>query len=301
VRLLPFALIAVLLAAGCGGGGNSQAGAAGKGTLAAVLARPGPDVALVQGTNDYAIGPIRVTFLVVDQHARAITRPRARVWVGTSLDSRPLLTTQAVLEPIGLPGRPHTATGGVTTIYVAHFRLDRPGTYTIVAQPNGAPIQGIANLRVAKHSQAPGVGDTAVPSHTPTLASTHGDLAALTTAHPPDRSLLRYSVAASLAVHVPFVLVFATPKFCTTRTCGPVVDVAQAVQKKLAGKGLRFIHVEIYQDNNPAQGFNRWVKEWRLPSEPYVFLVGRDGRVAGRFEGSVSVAELLSAVRAKLL
>ena len=66
------------------------------------------------------------------------------------------------------------------------------------------------------------------------------------------------------------------------------------MQKRFAGRGVRFIHVEIYQDNNPAQGFNRWVKEWRLPSEPFVFLVGRDGRIKARFEGSVSVAELVA-------
>ena len=64
------------------------------------------------------------------------------------------------------------------------------------------------------------------------------------------------------------------------------------MQQRFAGSGVRFIHVEIYQDNNPAQGFNRWVTEWRLPSEPWVFLVGRDGRIKARFEGSVSVAEL---------
>jgi hypothetical protein len=73
------------------------------------------------------------------------------------------------------------------------------------------------------------------------------------------------------------------------------------VQKRLAGTGVRFIHVEVYQDNNPAQGVNRWFKEWRLPSEPFVFLVGRDGRIKGRFEGSVSVGELSAAVRQDLL
>ena len=153
---------------------------------------------------------------------------------------------------------------------------------------------------MAKRPQAPAVGDKAIASRTPTLASAHGDVASLTTANPPDLSLLRYSVADSLAVHAPFVLAFATPKFCTSRTCGPEVDVVQAVQKRFSGSGIRFIHVEIYQDNNPAAGFNRWVKEWRLPSEPFVFLVGRDGRIKARFEGSVSTAELAAAVRADL-
>jgi hypothetical protein len=291
-------LLLVALLAGCGGGGSKQHAEAG--TLAAFLDRPGADVAAVQGTSDYAVGDVRLTFLVVDRRARLISKPRARVLVGTGLDSKPLLETTARLEPIGIPGRSEAATGGARSIYVARFRLAKPGRYTFVAQPGGAAIQAVGNLQVARHPVAPAVGDRAIPSRTPTIASTHGDLAALTTAHPPDRSLLRYSVADSLAAHVPFVLVFATPKFCTSRTCGPVVDVVEAVQRRFGGRGVRFIHVEIYTDNNPAQGQNRWVREWRLPSEPWVFVVGRDGRIDARFEASVSVAELTAAVRKML-
>jgi hypothetical protein len=296
VRLarLVFLIAAALGAAACGG---SKAGTgAAPGSLGAQLARPGPDVALVQGTSDYTPGDVRVTFLVIDSKSRPVERPHARVWVGPSLDGRPAVSTEATLEPIGVPGHSAAAVGDVTRIYVARFVLAKPGRYTLVAQPDGARIQGMATLDVARHPQAPAVGDRAIASRTPTLASAHGDAAALTTAHPPDRSLLRYSVADSLAAHVPFVLVFATPKFCTSRTCGPVVDVAQAVQRRFARSGVRFVHVEIYEDNNPAQGFNRWVKEWRLPSEPWVFVVGRDGRIKARFEGSVSAAELSAAV-----
>jgi hypothetical protein len=289
---------AALGAAACGGSGQKPPAA---NTLGAVLDRPGQDVSLVQGTGDYSVGQVRVTFLVVDHQARVISRPRARIWVGRSLDSPPVLTSEARLESIGIPGQSEAASGGATSIFVARFRLAQPGRYTLVAQPVGAEIQGVGTLDVRKRPQAPAVGDEAIPSRTPTLASAGGDTAALTTARPPDASLLRYSVADSLAAHVPFVLVFATPKYCESRTCGPVVDVAEAVQKRFAARGVRFIHVEIYEDNDPSKGQNRWVREWRLPSEPWVFLVGRDGRIKARFEGSVSVAELEAAVRATLL
>ena len=72
-----------------------------------------------------------------------------------------------------------------------------------------------------------------------------------------------------------------------------------AVQKR--EPAVRFIHVEIYKDNVVAKGENQWVREWRLPSEPWLFLVGRDGRIEAKFEGSVSVDELDAAVRAELL
>jgi hypothetical protein len=207
-----------------------------------------------------------------------------------------------VLEPIGVPGESAPAAGGMTKIYVAHFSLPRTGRYWLVAEPvGGAPIQAVGNVIVTRKSRAPEVGDRAIPSRTPTIASTHGNFRALTTRRPPDKALLRYSVADSLRAHVPFVLVFATPEFCTSRTCGPVVDVVDAVRRRLTGKGIRFIHVEIYKNNNPANGENRWVREWGLPSEPWIFLVGRDGRVKARFEGSVSVAELAAAVEKNLL
>jgi hypothetical protein len=293
-------LVVALALAGCGSG-TSDSATSRPGTLDAILARPGPDVSLVQGTFDYAVGDVRVSFLVVDSKAALIAKPWATVWVGRSLESIPLLTTRARLEPIGIPGASEAASGGATRIYVARFRLARPGRYTIVAQPEGARIQGIGNLDVAAHPQAPGVGAKAVASRTPTLATTHGDPAPLTTANPPDRSLLRYSVADSVRAHAPFVLVFATPKYCTSRTCGPTVDVVEAVQRRFAGSGVRFIHVEIYRDNDPAQGYNRWFREWGLVGEPFVFLVGRDGRIKARFVGSVSAGELATAVKARLL
>ena len=62
-------------------------------------------------------------------------------------------------------------------------------------------------------------------------------------------------------------------------------------------KGVRYIHVEVYKDNNPGLGYNRWFKEWHLPTEPWTFLVGSDGRIKDRFEGSMSVNELAAAVR----
>ena len=306
MRIGAVALAAALLAAGCGAsrGGTDVATTPppAAGTLGAILSFPGPDVALVAGTADYQPGPVRFSFDVVRSDGKAVYRPTARVWVGRSLASRPLARATATVEPVGVPGKSKAALGGITRVYVARFSLPATGKYWLVAQPvGGEAIQGMANLILTAKSPAPEVGDRAVPSKTPTLASTHGNLRALTTARPPDRELLQYSVADSLRAHAPFVVAFATPAFCTSRTCGPVVDVVDAVRKQLAGSGVRFVHVEIYKDNDPQKGQNQWVREWRLPSEPWTFLVGRDGRIKARFEGSFSVAELAAAVKHDLL
>jgi hypothetical protein len=181
-------------------------------------------------------------------------------------------------------------------------RLPRPGKYWLLAEPDGGKekVQALGNVVVVNDDPEPDVGDPAPASETPTLASTGGDLSKLTTRTQPDETLLRDSVAGSLRAKAPFVVTFSTPKFCTSRTCGPVVDVVEETAKRCEDTDVRFIHVEVYEDNDPAKGYNRWVREWGLQTEPWTFAVGRDGKIVDRFEGAVSVHELEDTVREKL-
>ena len=185
--------------------------------------------------------------------------------------------------------------GEAQDVYVAQLEVVEPGTYWLLAEPvGGRKIQAVGNVVVKETTAAPDVGAPAVASETPTLAN--ATLDQLTTSTKPDRELYEGSVADALAAKEPFVVAFATPKYCTSRTCGPVVDVVSDVRRRHADAGIRFIHAEIYEDNDPTKGQNSWVREWNLPSEPWVFVVGKDGKVAERFEGTVSVRELDEAV-----
>jgi hypothetical protein len=287
-------LAAAALSAGCGGFRTSRGG-----TLDSILQRPGPDVALTAGASEFVQGDVRYPFLVIRNDARPVYRRDATVWVAKTRTDEPFAHSTARLEPIGVPGRSEAAFGGVTSIYVAHLHIPRTGRYWLVAQPDGAKIQAFGVLDVRSRSSSVAVGARAPRSATPTLATAPAER--ITTSRPPDLPLLRHSVASSLAAHAPFVVTFATPKFCTSRTCGPVVDVVEAVRRRFAERGVRFIHVEVFRDNNPRRGYDTWMRQWGLQSEPWVFLVGRDGRVKAKFEGSVSVAELTAAVSAKLL
>jgi hypothetical protein len=286
-------LVVAALLTGCGGSKSSS------GTLESILARPGPDVAVTEGAGDFVPGLVRYPFMVIRSDARPVYRPSAHIWVGTGRYAKPFERTTARLEPIGVPGLSGPAAGNVNRLYVAQLRIPRPGRYWLVAAPEGARIQAVGVFDVHAHSPTPAVGARAPDSSTPTLAD--APAVHLTTRRPPDVGLLRYSVAGSLAAHRPFVVTFATPKFCTSRTCGPVVDVVDAVRRRFASTDVRFIHVEVYTDNEPAKGYNRWMRQWGLRSEPWTFLVGRDGRVKAKFEGSVSQAELAAAVRRTLL
>jgi hypothetical protein len=287
-------LLAAGVLAGCGTASHDTgSNASSAKTLRAVWDRPGQNVTVVPGASDFGPGTVRYSFLVVRKDGAAVYRPTAAVSVARGLDDEPFQHVTAHLERVGVPGGD---TGDVPALYVAALRLPRTGTYWLVAEPKGAAVQALGQLKVKARTDSPAVGAPAPRSATPTLGE--APLAKLTTRTPPDRDLLRWSIAESIAARKPFVAVFATPKYCASRTCGPVVDVAEAVAKDFPR--VRFIHVEIYEDNDPQKGENRWVRQWRLPSEPWVFLVGPDGRIRAKFEGAVSVRELRRAVRATL-
>jgi hypothetical protein len=292
--LTAIVIVTAALLAGCGGSSPSSTG-----TLDALVKRPGPNVPVIAGAADFQPGLVRFPFLVLGNDLRPVERRTARVWVAIGRGREPFARATARLESIGVPGRT-AATNGIR-IYVARLPIPRAGRYWLVAEPTGARIQALGSFDVAAHSASPPVGARAPRSDTPTLASVGGDAARLTTRRPPDRALLRYSVAGSLAAHRPFVVSFVSPAFCDSRTCGPVVDVVDAVRRRFSASGVRFIHVEAYRDNDPRKGFNRWMRQWGLPSEPWTFLVGSDGRVTAKFEGPVSEAELVAAVQRTLL
>ena len=296
-------VLSCLLVAGCGGSGgetSTTAGDSGGGmTLEELWRAPGDDVAIVPGTANHEPGDVRVSFLVIDAEGRVVTLPTARVWVAEDVGAQPFLESSAKLERIGVPGGD---VADASHIYVARLQLDRPGKYWLLAEPEGGAtkVQALGNVVVVKEDSASDVGDPAIASDNPTIASTGGDLSKLTTRTPPDESLLEYSIAASLEAHAPFVVTFATPKFCSSRTCGPVVDVVEEVAHRFEGSDVRFIHVEVFEDNDPAKGYNRWMQEWRLPTEPWTFLVDGTGKIVERYEGPVSVNELEQAVHDKL-
>jgi hypothetical protein len=93
----------------------------------------------------------------------------------------------------------------------------------------------------------------------------------------------------------PIVLLFATPEFCQSRVCGPVVDVAKQAAKEYGDKAA-FIHMDIYKGNDPENGPRPQVRAFRLPSEPYLFTIDRTGIVRDAVEGAFGLKVMREAV-----
>ncbi|MCW2958488.1 MAG: hypothetical protein JWP18_1291 [Solirubrobacterales bacterium] len=184
------------------------------------------------------------------------------------------------------------------SVYVADVPLAVEGKIVVVAvaRMDGRLLStGPYSMEVgSKGTTPPAVGERAPKVSTPTLASVGGDASKISTRVPPAEDLLRTDLADVLGKK-PVVLVFATPQLCVSRVCGPVVDVAEQV-KAAVGDKVAFIHQEIYNDNEVAKGFRPQVRAYRLPTEPWTFIIDRTGKVSARFEGAESVGELQRAV-----
>tara|TARA_B100001971_G_C17955213_1_gene414582 strand:- start:207 stop:614 length:408 start_codon:yes stop_codon:yes gene_type:complete len=123
------------------------------------------------------------------------------------------------------------------------------------------------------------------------------DLTTITSSTDPDPDLYRLSINDALKEEQPLVVVFATPAFCVSATCGPQVEIVSSLKERFAGKA-NFIHVEVFANphemeaGRPAGGFVPAVSEWSLPTEPWTFIMDHSGVVAAKFEGFTTLDEL---------
>jgi len=187
------------------------------------------------------------------------------------------------------------------SVYLAQVDFPRPGSYVVsaVTKLNGQLVAASpAQVRVGYARDIPGVGDRAVRVHTPTVASVGGDIAKIDTRVPPD-SMHEVDLADALHRGRPVVLLFSTPALCESRVCGPVTDVAEEVKSEF-GDDVDFIHMEVYEDNDPNKGLRPQVRAWGLQTEPWAFVIDSKGVVIARIQGAFSADELRDAVRRAL-
>ncbi|MFL5779041.1 MAG: peroxiredoxin family protein [Chloroflexota bacterium] len=199
---------------------------------------------------------------------------------------------------------------GQRGVYVTDATFDHAGLWgaEFTTEAPNSPKQVIrVPFEVQPTTPTVRVGDHAPPTPTPTLASVNGDVGKISTDQHPDADFYTTSVDQALAKHQPFVLAFATPKFCTSAQCGPTLDRLKPVAK--AHPGLTFINVEPYKlkevsgqlqpvlSSDGQLQATDVTRQWGLLTEPWIFVVDRDGVVRGSFESVVGDAELEAALK----
>ena len=246
-------------------------------------------------------GSNRVPFVVLDKGARPVTNADVALYTVKTNGSGvrgpfPARQTPFGVEPEFLS---ETSKGDTAKSFYAadvDFKGRPPiGVFALVRMDGRlvAAAPSPLGIREAHGGNPPDIGEPAVRIHTATIDDVE-DPSELTTRQPPNPGMLRTDFA-DVVGRKPTVLVFATPALCQSRVCGPTVDVAEQVRTEV-GNGVAFVHQEIYRNNEVNRGLRPQLLKWRLASEPWIFVVDRDGRIADRFEGAVSVPELRSAV-----
>jgi hypothetical protein len=181
--------------------------------------------------------------------------------------------------------------------WVAYPELPHAGNWglgVVVTKADNSQATGQFTIEALEDPSAPQVGEAPPASHNRTLA-TEPDLAKLTSDTAPEPALYKLTVAQALSSGMVSVVTFATPAFCTSRLCAPVVNSVKAVYK-IYGDKANFIHIEVYKTFNPLVYADE-MDEWHLLGEPWTYIIGADGKIAAIFGGPVSARELDQALK----
>ncbi len=285
-----------LLAVACGGGGGD--GKAVK-ELTAVVASS----ELVVGENRFIVG-------LLDQDTQEITDADVSLRFFKLDGDRETpkgeakataLTVEKSYTHTHADGTVEKHSAGESGVYVAHPTFDEAGSWgvEVTATIDGKKFDPVgAAFTVLREGRSVAVGAPAPQSETLTLDDV-ADVAEIDTSDPPIPQMHTLSIAEAVTSGNPSVIVFATPSFCVSRICGPTKEVVDELYSEY-DEGVNFVHVEPYDLEKARAGEGLFpipaTAEWGLQSEPWVFLVDRDGIVAAKFEGVVTLDELQAAL-----
>jgi hypothetical protein len=189
--------------------------------------------------------------------------------------------------------------GGLKAIYSTTVPVPKSGIWDVLALTRvGKQLIGsTGEMPVALSTPIPSVGQRPPAIATDTLASTHGNLKLVTTRTPPEDM---HAVSFNQVLgKKPIALLFSTPELCHSRVCGPVTDIMVYLQRQF-GSQVEFIHQEVYVNNDPTKGLRPQLQEFHLVTEPWLFVVNRQGVVTARLDGVFGLGEARAALQTAL-
>ncbi len=258
----------------------------------------GAELTAVQASSELAQGRNRFALGLIDARNQPVIAGNVRVEFFKLLsDGKAEKRTDATAAFRSVGG----ASKGIWVAPATFPETGGWGAQVTLEAPNDVPTARVArmNFEVRPKFSAPGYGDPAVRSVSPTDRDVNGDTAHICSSVPPC-ALHALTIAEALApAQKPLVVLFATPALCTSATCAPELEAVQQLHSTYAEQA-NFIHVEIYQYPFDALQVAKTVDEWHLPSDPWTFVVDKTGVVRDRFEGAAPIDELEPSLKSVL-
>jgi hypothetical protein len=264
----------------------------------------GPEAALAGSV--FTIGPNRLAFGIIDSGGKFVYGKSA-VYVAPSPNAKargpyPAPADLLITQPAYRSKQAATETDPFSAVYNAQVPFTKKGPWSVltVTQANGGLVAAPSQVKVLAKGQdkIPEVGQQAPKVQTDTIESAKGDEQKIDTRQPPAPDLHQVSFA-DVAGKKPVALLFATPQLCQSRVCGPVTDIALQMKEKYGSK-MDFIHQEVYVDNNPNKGLRPPLQQFNLQSEPWLFVVDKNGKITSRLEGSFGLNTFERAIKTGL-
>ena len=250
----------------------------------------------ILGTGDLGIGTNRIGFVLTSQKG-FVTTPGVQVtskYVSDgNVEIKQVMDTDFQEWPYGNRG-----------LYTAYLDFDRAGQWEFdIAVPaeDGSTMNVPLAFDVFDTAFSPMEGNAAVVTKTRTTDDVQS-IEELTTGSLQDPELYQISLDQAIENEMPTVVVFASPAFCLNAVCGPQVDVLQELKNEYKSDA-NFVHVDFYDNPHAIQGdldqavISPAVREWRLPSIEWTFVIDRQGVVTARFEGFATYDEVNGALQ----
>lgn len=266
--------------AACGGDTGATrrrggTGAPGQHALIAAFPQGGPHIP--------AGAPTRLPYLISDAEGVPLARIDSDVRFTVTRDGRKLATLDVAPRGDGVP-RAYLPVG---------FTFPTPGIYDLTADYDGSKLDSTVQVVEPSRVGPPFVGSQLRPVDSPTTDDPLGvdPLCSRTPACPYHGTSLRSAVAAGR----PTVLLVATPAYCQTSVCGPVLDL---LMEQTSGRDdLTVLHSEVYRDpkTSPDLGSAALApvpEAYRLDFEPVLFITDRNATVVARADVTVDRGEL---------
>ncbi|HTN78089.1 MAG TPA: twin-arginine translocation signal domain-containing protein [Acidimicrobiales bacterium] len=262
---------------------------------------PTADVGSASGTGD-ANRPNRVLVRFAADGVLAAGMPQ-RIAVGLAdadglllVDTAPQITLQVVTEDGKPVGAPLTVDRHAQDLprpyYPVLTNIADPGTYGLVGTVDGVQVSTAFSILEPDKVPVPKPGDQMVPVDTPTTANSQGVNPICT--REPECDLHELALTDALKAGKPVAFLIATPAYCQTAACGPVLDVLLGQQSAFGGK-VEMVHAEVYTDSS-LKSTTRAVDDYHLSFEPVLFLAGADGVIQARLDSIFDTKELNEAL-----
>ena len=249
-------------------------------------------IQLVLVPSEMIVGPNRFAIGIFAQSGDLVHEADVHLHFYDLTDhSNPHFESEADAYPIS------TERGDVT-IFAFDREFSRGGDWGVeveVTFPDGSEAINGIRFFVAEDSPSIKPGDQAPVIHTPTSEDVNQNLELISSAETPNPAFYATSLDQSISSGKPTLLLFATPAFCQTRFCGPSYDIFNELYRHY-NDDINFIHVEVFTGlPNPAlnnYAVSPAMQEFGLESEPWVFLIDKNGTVLYRVEGLFTLDEL---------